>query len=441
MRNWQPFIKDALAELAAGGVTRVIGIPMAPQFSTLSVQKYIDAATAALPAGVQFEAVESFHAHPLLLDAFAERVRAAQPKPDELVVFTAHSLPARVIEAGDPYADEVAATARGVAERAGIARYDCAYQSAGRTPEPWIGPDLAQLIDDRAAAIRKFLVVPIGFVCDHTEILFDIDVQAARIAREVADDAAADRVAEHVAAVHRDARGSRPARGCERVPSCPLLTSSSSAAASPGSRRRTSCSRRGVSFVLLERAPRAGGVILSEEIDGFTIDAGPDALLMQKPEGIALCEELGLGDRLVPTKPPRLAYIQRGGRLHALPAASVLGIPTRIGPFLRTTLFSWPGKLRMGAELFVRREARRQRRIDRRVHDAPIRRRSGDVSRRAAAGRHSRRRRRSPVGAGAVSALRRCRAPARQPAARVPTPQSAIRSRHATARSSRCPAA
>ena len=75
-------------------------------------------------------------------------------------------------------------------------------------------------------------------------------------------------------------------------------------------------------------------MILSEEVDGYTIDGGPDALLVQKPDGIKLCEELGLGDRLVPTKPPRLAYIQRGGRLHALPAASVLGIPTRLGPFV-----------------------------------------------------------------------------------------------------------
>ena len=102
MRNWKPFIKDALAELAAAGVTRVIGIPMAPQFSTLSVKKYIDAATAALPAGMQFESVESFHTHPLLIEAFAERIRAAQPKPEELVIFTAHALPVRVIESGDP---------------------------------------------------------------------------------------------------------------------------------------------------------------------------------------------------------------------------------------------------------------------------------------------------------------------------------------------------
>ena len=111
--------------------------------------------------------------------------------------------------------------------------------------------------------------------------------------------------------------------------------------------------RQGLSVVVLERGPRTGGVILSEEIDGYTIDGGPDALLVQKPDGIRLCEELGLGDRLVPTLPPRLAYIQRGQRLHALPAASVLGIPTRLVPFLRTALFSWRGKVRMGAEMFV----------------------------------------------------------------------------------------
>jgi protoporphyrinogen/coproporphyrinogen III oxidase len=111
--------------------------------------------------------------------------------------------------------------------------------------------------------------------------------------------------------------------------------------------------RRGVSFVVLESAPRTGGVILSEEYDGYTIDAGPDSLLVQKPEGIRLCEEIGLGDRLIAMKSPRLAFIQRNGRLHPLPAASVLGVPTRVGPFIGTRLFSWTGKIRMGAELLV----------------------------------------------------------------------------------------
>jgi len=111
--------------------------------------------------------------------------------------------------------------------------------------------------------------------------------------------------------------------------------------------------KHGLSFVVLERAGRAGGVIFSEQVEGYTIDGGPDSLLTQKPEGIRLCEELGLRDRLVPTKPPRLAYIQRAGRLHPLPASSVLGIPTRLGPFIRTGLFTWAGKVRMAAEAFV----------------------------------------------------------------------------------------
>jgi ferrochelatase len=185
MRNWRPFIKDALEDLVRQGATRIVGVPMAPQFSTLSVQKYVDAARAALPSGVQFDAVTSYHAHPRLLEAFAGRVRASSVRDDETVVFTAHSLPVRVIEGGDVYADEVAATARGVADLAGIGRFDTAYQSAGRTPEPWIGPDLGELITARAAAgARRFLIVPVGFVCDHTEILFDVDVQAARTAGE-----------------------------------------------------------------------------------------------------------------------------------------------------------------------------------------------------------------------------------------------------------------
>ena len=185
MRNWHPYIGAAMSDLAARGVDRIIGLPLAPQFSTLSVQKYMDAATAALPGGVAFEPVRTFHSHPLLLQAFAERVREADPRADETIVFTAHSLPTRVIDAGDVYATEVAETARGVAGLAGIAKYDIAYQSAGRTPEPWIGPDLSEYIAGRTAqGSRAFLVAPVGFVCDHTEILFDIDIQAARAARD-----------------------------------------------------------------------------------------------------------------------------------------------------------------------------------------------------------------------------------------------------------------
>jgi hypothetical protein len=145
----------------------------------------------------------------LLLDAFAERLRDAKPAADEDVVFTAHSLPSRVVEAGDPYPTEVAATAAGVAARAGVARYHVAYQSAGRTPEPWIGPDVGALISEQAArGVRRFLVAPIGFVCDHTEIC-SISTCRRKRPRRYRTRPCAARIAQHAADIHRHARRSR----------------------------------------------------------------------------------------------------------------------------------------------------------------------------------------------------------------------------------------
>jgi oxygen-dependent protoporphyrinogen oxidase len=111
--------------------------------------------------------------------------------------------------------------------------------------------------------------------------------------------------------------------------------------------------QRGIQPLILEQGHRTGGVIVTEHVDGFVIDGGPDSLLIHKPAAVDLCRELGLGDRLVPTLPPRTAYVLRRGRLVSLPEASFLGLPTRIGPFVSTALFSWPGKLRMGAEVLV----------------------------------------------------------------------------------------
>jgi oxygen-dependent protoporphyrinogen oxidase len=110
----------------------------------------------------------------------------------------------------------------------------------------------------------------------------------------------------------------------------------------------------GTPWVLLEKAPFLGGVIRTETRDGFLLEGGPDSILAQKPEGLALARELGLGDRLVPTNPDhRSVYILRGRRLHPLPEGMMLAVPTRLGPFLRSELFSWPGKLRMGLDLVI----------------------------------------------------------------------------------------
>lgn len=185
MRNWRPLVADTLQQARADGVRSLVAIPMAPQYSSLSVAKYQDAVEASRPPDLSVAFVGAWHDHPGLLEAFAERLRTAMARgPWDVVLFTAHSLPERVIREGDPYADQVAATARGVAERVGLASHRLAFQSAGRTPEPWLGPSLDASVSTAAGeGARRILVAPIGFVCDHTEILYDVDVQAAAAAR------------------------------------------------------------------------------------------------------------------------------------------------------------------------------------------------------------------------------------------------------------------
>src|SRR5712691_10677922 len=112
--------------------------------------------------------------------------------------------------------------------------------------------------------------------------------------------------------------------------------------------------RRSIPFTLIEAGPRFGGVIRTERRGGFLLEGGPDAILAQKPEGIGLCRELGLGDRLVPTNPSqRAVFVLHRRRLHPLPEGMMLAVPTRLLPFLRSGLFSWPGKLRMGLDLVI----------------------------------------------------------------------------------------
>jgi ferrochelatase len=190
MRNWKPFIAEALTEAAERGVRELLAIPLAPQYSALSVGKYREAVTRATPPGMNVRFVDSWHEHPCLIEAFALSVRAAlEAHPRETVLFTAHSLPERVVREGDPYADHVRATAGAIAERLGLGEPRLAWQSAGRTPEPWLGPTLEETLRRLAdEGRRSVLVVPVSFLCDHTEILFDIDIAGAAVARAVGID-------------------------------------------------------------------------------------------------------------------------------------------------------------------------------------------------------------------------------------------------------------
>jgi ferrochelatase len=178
MRNWHPFIRETMDCVRAAGVERLAAIALAPQYSELSVGLYIRRTEqAAREAGVAAEIVwaRSYHADPLLIDAFAERL--AQVWNGRRVLFTAHSLPEKALANGDPYDRECRATAAAVAARVGVPEYDFAYQSQGFTDDKWLGPTVESCLDRYASeGVREIVLDPIGFVCDHVEILYDIDI-------------------------------------------------------------------------------------------------------------------------------------------------------------------------------------------------------------------------------------------------------------------------
>ncbi len=194
MRNWHPFIKDAVKQMVADGVRSVVAVSLAPQYSRLSVGAYRQALeTAQTELGVRLDVthVDSWHDHPLLLQAFAEGVQEAfvrlpaDARGQVHTIFTAHSLPERVLKEGDPYPREVERTAAGVAKLLGLSAWDLGYQSQGATAEPWLGPTLEELLGRCAIrGQRRVLLVPVGFVCDHMEILYDIDMVAQQMAKE-----------------------------------------------------------------------------------------------------------------------------------------------------------------------------------------------------------------------------------------------------------------
>ena len=192
MRHWHPYVADAVREIAAAGHRRVVALCLAPQYSRMSIGAYfarLDEALAALADPPEVARVESWHDHPGFLDAVAEKVAGALarlpvPAGEVEVIFTAHSLPRRIVEAGDPYDDQVRATARRVADRAAARAgvrfpWTFCYQSVAAGATDWLGPEVTDVVADLARAGRRHLLAaPIGFVSDHVEVLYDLDVEA-----------------------------------------------------------------------------------------------------------------------------------------------------------------------------------------------------------------------------------------------------------------------
>jgi protoporphyrin/coproporphyrin ferrochelatase len=187
-----PRVEDTVAALGARGVRDAVGLVLAPHWSATSVGEYHErAAKAAVAAGVGYAAVERWHLEPAYLDFQAAAVAAglAALPANTKVLFTAHSLPSRVIATGDPYPELLRASAEAVARRAALVPWGgwgVGYQSAGRTPEPWLGPDVRTVIEELAAApgATGLLVCPLGFVADHLEVLYDLDIEARRHTEE-----------------------------------------------------------------------------------------------------------------------------------------------------------------------------------------------------------------------------------------------------------------
>jgi ferrochelatase len=190
MRHWHPYIAETVDGIVAAGARRVIGLAMAPHFSTMSIAAYEKKLRDGAAGRLDVVMVQRWGDEAKFLDAVAAHVRAALsrfPAADRVqVLFTAHSLPERILAVGDPYPTELRASAEAVARRLGLTGWQFAFQSAGATAEPWLGPDADSVVRELAGkGTTAFLLVPIGFVCDHVEILYDIDVELRALAQEL----------------------------------------------------------------------------------------------------------------------------------------------------------------------------------------------------------------------------------------------------------------
>ena len=182
MKHWRPRIAEAVDAALAVGATRILGLVLAPHYSRLSIGGYRERLEEAVAGRADLVLVESWHDDPAFLDVLAERVRDT----DAWVIFTAHSLPQRIVAEGDPYREQLLETARMVAARARLKHWSFAFQSASTTGEPWLGPDVLEELERlRDQGVKSVLAVPIGFVSDHLEILWDLDIEARERAAEL----------------------------------------------------------------------------------------------------------------------------------------------------------------------------------------------------------------------------------------------------------------
>lgn len=191
MRHWHPYIKDTLAKIQAQGIQRAVGLVMAPHYSRMSIEAYFKKIGEA-ESPFEVAPIKDWHLLPGYLDALVSRVRAALERfPVDVrsqvpVIFSAHSLPEKILEWNDPYPDQLRATVDAVMQHLGDQPHDFAFQSAAISNDPWLGPDVSVLIKRFAEQGQKNIIsCPIGFVCEHVEILYDIDIVYQELAKSL----------------------------------------------------------------------------------------------------------------------------------------------------------------------------------------------------------------------------------------------------------------
>ncbi|GEM_PF-13895 len=366
-RHSTPSLKDAFLAVKEMRARRVIVFVLSSLRSYSSFDKYrerIEEAKALAGAeniGVEYTA--PFYAHPLFIEAQAARVAetltsfSVHQKARTFFLFSAHSIPSAIAQKSR-YAEEFAEGARLTAERLGLESWGLAYQSRSGNPrEPWLGPSVNEALSalDRAR-FDHLMLIPLGFLCDNVEVIYDLDIELKAQAdsqgvgyfraKTVMDHTAFIRLMADLVTPERTVSGRRVAVVGGGISGLSAANKISECARAVGET---------IELRLFESGPRLGGAVETRERDGFLMEQGPDSFFSEKPAALELCRRLGLEAELTGTRPEnRKIFIVERSKLVPLPEGFYLIAPTSLGPFLRSSLFSLPGKARMFCERFVR---------------------------------------------------------------------------------------
>ncbi len=371
MRNWNPDLKKAFRAMKADGVTDVTAVALAAYRSIPSFHYYLKSTAEALHAeggGPRVRWVRPWWNEERFAAAVADRVREAAatiPGPAKWV-FTAHSIPVGWDRAAG-YADQIRRVAERAARALGQTDWTLVFQSrSGRPEDPWLEPDVAEFLSRPPTdGTKNVLVIPVGFLMDHVEVLFDLDVKA----REAAEAAGwtfhrAKTVGTHPlfidllsdlildgAPTPVAAPGPRPGTA-RRL----LVVGGGIAGLSAAHHAREQARQRGenIDVRVWDAGSRPGGVIETGRRDGILWEGGPDSFITEKPAALALARRLGMENDVIGTNRRfQQSFVARGGRLHPTPEGFYLLAPTKLGPLFRTRLLSWPGKARAALEFFL----------------------------------------------------------------------------------------